>query len=399
MFTYWSDDEEFLASSGLVASTAKSMGKSAEPEAVSFALDMPSPIKDPTHLKDVDQPGPSGIQNRFSFRKPKKNVFILASQATASSQEDLSVDSDMDPDFRPPKTHVSDTSSDDSDEASFNPKNKKLKRIVAKSKSNKVGPADDKMRTTIKNKQKFRGKTGQLLEYGKMEYLMAYGEFQKVSRKTENKYRAIYKSFLDYVEAEEGPDVLKLMLEKLLPIDEVALLLARYLSERINTTVFKQTGVAQKLDLSTMDRYWYAICYCIKKDLGYHPGQHDEFEIARKAKNTSMRLAKQTPGLGEGAHRSESWSKAMLLYLLRSDHLNDWSGSGLLYRFYVLTILFFMPRVREEVFNLTRGSFKRIYKNDRTLHGMIYIPRGQTKCDRGDRTQQDNSGYYKRYVD
>ena len=115
-----------------------------------------------------------------------------------------------------------------------------------------------------------------------------------ISWNTEKKYRSIYKSFLDYVEAEEGPEVLNLMLEKLLSIGDVALVLARYFSEGMNTTDYRHSRVAQKLDISTIEIYWYAICFCMNKEFGYHPGKQEEFDIARKAKNATKKLAKQS---------------------------------------------------------------------------------------------------------
>ena len=238
-------------------------------------------------------------------------------------------------------------------------------------------------------------RTGIPLKYGTKEYMEKYAELNKIVLETEKGYTREGKRFLAYVKAKNGEVDEAALKNGSLPVADVALIVSRYMSERINGTKKKKTGENCRLDTTTLDKVWYGLRSFLRTKCGYNP-KDQEFELACNAKGTSMRLSKQTAGLGEGAHRSEGWSKAMIIYLLYSDHLNDWSGTGLQYRFYVLTILYFMPRVRKEVLSLTRGSFRRIFWSNGDIRGMVYIPLGQTKCDRGNCPEKDAFGYFKR---
>ena len=85
-----------------------------------------------------------------------------------------------------------------------------------------------------------------------------------------------------------------------------------------------------------------------------------------------------------------------MVFVLSSDQLCFYTPQGLLWLFYFLTIINFLPRTRKEVLALTRGSFKRVYDSSGDVIGILYIPRGVTKKDRGNVTMRDAAGYFKR---
>lgn len=84
------------------------------------------------------------------------------------------------------------------------------------------------------------------------------------------------------------------------------------------------------------------------------------------------------------------------MYCLANDHLNFYTPQGLTWLFYFLTIIYFLPRTRKEMLSLVRGSFVRVLNAKGEVAGVLHIPKGLTKKDRGNVTMRDAAGYYKR---
>ena len=85
-----------------------------------------------------------------------------------------------------------------------------------------------------------------------------------------------------------------------------------------------------------------------------------------------------------------------MIYVLSSDQLCLYTPDGLISLFYFLTMIYFLPRVKKEVWKLTRGDFVRVRNSKGEVIGVLYVPKGTTKKDRGNLTVRDAAGYFKR---
>ena len=85
-------------------------------------------------------------------------------------------------------------------------------------------------------------RTGIPLKYGTKEYMEKYAELNKIVLETEKGYTREGKRFLAYVKAKNGEDVEAALKNGSLPVADVALIVSRYMSERINGTKKKKTG-------------------------------------------------------------------------------------------------------------------------------------------------------------
>ena len=122
----------------------------------------------------------------------------------------------------------------------------------------------------------------------------------------------------------------------------------------------------------------------------------DDFSTVRDARKTSMRLSRETPGLGILSHQAIPWTLPMLLHVLNSDALSLWTPAGLTRLIFFLIGIYFMPRIRTEMMNICRGDFVRLLNPDGSVRAVIYVPHGLTKKDRGNSTAKDSAGYFKR---
>ena len=63
---------------------------------------------------------------------------------------------------------------------------------------------------------------------------------------------------------------------------------------------------------------------------------------------------------------------------------------------YLLIMLYFLPRCGDEVRKITRGDFHRVLGPQGNVIGVVYVPQGTLKKDRGDKKAVDAAGYFKR---
>jgi len=245
----------------------------------------------------------------------------------------------------------------------------------------------------------YTGDDGHLLHIDSVEYLVRFANDQKVHPKTEKKYLREFNNFLTFISTKRPESsVAEDVLSSSLPATELCTLLCQYIVDRCNLTVFRETGDVIPLDTSTQDLNWYAMAHVFKKKTSYLLTTDKAFLLAREAKCSMMRRAKAIAdaGLGQLSHQMLPLAWAQLKWLLSNDHLGLTTGRGMQWLTFLLVSLYFLPRVREEMRNITRGDFKRVRGPSKKVVGVLYVPHGTTKKDRGDQRAHDVSGYYKR---
>ena len=99
----------------------------------------------------------------------------------------------------------------------------------------------------------------------------------------------------------------------------------------------------------------------------YNPTRMPQFDGAKETRSSYQTKSKAEQGLGEMAKQSKPISRIQLSYILHHDYLSHYTPKGLLSLFYIILVVTFLPRVREEVQNMTRGDFKCIYNPDGTI--------------------------------
>ena len=151
----------------------------------------------------------------------------------------------------------------------------------------------------------------------------------------------------------------------------------------------------QLMDTTSMCRIWYSLVYVIKDKTKYDVSHDKSFQLARKTKAANMRASKKVPGLGQLANQPLPLDRAQLAYLFHHEQLCLTTPQGLTWRFWLLFVTFFLPRIREEASNVTRGSFKKVLNVDGTVKYIIYVPQGTTKRDRGNDNSVNASKYNK----
>ena len=67
------------------------------------------------------------------------------------------------------------------------------------------------------------------------------------------------------------------------------------------------------------------------------------------------------------------------MYVLSSDQLCFYTPDGLIPLFYFLTMIYFLPRAKKEVWKLTRGDFVRVRNSKGDVIGVLYVLKGTTK--------------------
>lgn len=245
----------------------------------------------------------------------------------------------------------------------------------------------------------FKNTAGKIVGLNSEEYSNRFAAMDKITPKTEKQYNWVWTQFLQYLGRALPPGSTKIqeLLDSTLPTAEVNQLLCKYLIDRCNYRVFRDTGEIQPLDTSTQEKYWFGLKHSFKTKTNYKLSDLD-FNLARECKGSAMRLAKNNreKGLGQLSNQSIPLTNSQILYLLSNDQLSVYTPRGLQWLTYLLIMLYFLPRCGEEVCNMARGDFSRVYGPDGKVVGVVYVPQGTLKKDRGNVTQTDAAGYYKR---
>ena len=296
-------------------------------------------------------------------------------------------DSEEDPEYELPKKHISSSESDGSD-APTEPRKKK-KNVLN---NNTTMPPRNP------HNLEFRDEHGNTIAPGTVEYTTRFAEHEQIIKGTLNKYKRDYKLFQDYVchYFENGEDIVGSMKPNDIDKASLTFLISSYLTDRSNITHYRKTNEVRLLEPSTLERIWYGLSHMIKKEIGYDITKDEAFGTAKQAKLSAMRLSKKVPGLGENASASIPWTLSMVIYVLSNDMLNFYTPEGLIGLFYFLLMIYFLPRVKTEIMGLTRGDFVRVKNWKGETIGVVYVPKGTTKKDRGNKTVRDAAGYYKR---
>ena len=296
-------------------------------------------------------------------------------------------DSEEDPEYELPKKHISSSESDVSD-APTEPRKKK--KNVLNNNTN--------MPPRNPHNLEFRDEHGNTIAPGTVEYTTRFAEHEQIIKGTLNKYKRDYKLFQDYVchYFENGEDIVESMKPNDIDKPSLTFLISSYLTDRSNITHYRKTNEVRLLEPSTLERIWYGLSHMIKKEIGYDITKDEAFGTAKQAKLSAMRLSKKVPGLGENASASIPWTLSMVIYVLSNDMLNFYTPEGLIGLFYFLLMIYFLPRVKTEIMGLTRGDFVRVKNWKGETIGVVYVPKGTTKKDRGNKTVRDAAGYYKR---
>eukprot|EP00092_Neocalanus_flemingeri_P039204 GFUD01042673.1.p1 GENE.GFUD01042673.1~~GFUD01042673.1.p1 ORF type:complete len:457 (+),score=91.19 GFUD01042673.1:208-1578(+) len=236
------------------------------------------------------------------------------------------------------------------------------------------------------------------LDPNSKEFMRKFTTKEKVAQKTKVARDLEFARFEKYVVRSEigGQEVFAKILSSKLKATTVAELLSLYIRDRVNLNIYEEEGVVQYLDTTTMEKIFSLLCNALVERTTYRPAGDPDFNIAREAKVTYLVLAKRVPGLGQLAHQALPLSRAQVDFLLHSDILSWYSPRGLTALFYIEFALFFGPRVKTEIYNVTRGDFRRIKNKDGSVRCVVYVPQGQLKKDRGDKPGNRNSGAYKR---
>ena len=238
-------------------------------------------------------------------------------------------------------------------------------------------------------------KDGNTLNPGDPEFCRYFAKQGKRKEKTNAQYNSEWKRMMVVLKAHYGDEKVNGMLASELPVQEVGEMISYHIASRINLAKFYKSGEKQYLDTTTLELLWAKISAVMRDKTDYDLSK-PEFQAARNTKCAYMRKAKLVPGLGELASQPMPLSRAQLSFLLYSDQLCFSTPWGLTWLFYIQFTIYFLPRVKEEVWNARRGDFRRVFNPDGSLKGIIYAPMGSLKRDQGNKTALKSAGAFKR---
>ena len=261
---------------------------------------------------------------------------------------------------------------------------------VKKSKKMKTQPPTNPLKLS------FFDSEGQSLDPNSEEFGDQYAIKNKRDEKTRRKIQEEYKRFIDFLDHNEsaGPEFVEKMINNSLPEQAVATKLGLFIMNRVNLTKWEKSEVLMPLDTSTLDRVWSQVCSGLAENTEYKPQNNPVFDKARRMKTSAMKQAKLHFGLGELAGQAHPLTRAEVDALLHSDHLHLYGPTQIITLFYVTFVLFHGPRVRKEVYNVTRGEFHPVFNADGTLMCVIYVPRRALKKDQGDSSSTSNKSSF-----
>ena len=156
---------------------------------------------------------------------------------------------------------------------------------------------------------------GREIAHGSREYIDVYGKKDKIDRHTLSNYKREYRSFENYVSkhVENGGSLIDQINDKTIEPEEIAHLVACYISDRSNKTHFRETGEVKLLDTTTVDKIWSGLCSMIRQKTGIELQYDPRCKAVIDAKNSYCRQAKQVEGLVELANQSVPWTLSMVL--------------------------------------------------------------------------------------
>ena len=112
----------------------------------------------------------------------------------------------------------------------------------------------------------FKNTAGKIVGLNSEEYSNRFAAMDKITPKTEKQYNWVWTQFLQYLGRALPPGSTKIqeLLDSTLPTAEVNQLLCKYLIDRCNYRVFRDTGEIQPLDTSTQEKYWFGLKHSFK---------------------------------------------------------------------------------------------------------------------------------------
>jgi hypothetical protein len=151
----------------------------------------------------------------------------------------------------------------------------------------------------------------------------------------------------------------------------------------VNLKVWWETGIIQPLDLTTTERVFTQVSTMLFLTAKYKVSENPNFNGARESKNTVMRNAKKNHKMGLLDHQAHPLSRAQLNYLLHSDTLSFSQPFPLIADFYVNFCIWFLPRVRLEMYNMRRGEIHLVYGPHGQPMYAFYCPFSAFKTNQG----------------
>ena len=200
--------------------------------------------------------------------------------------------------------------------------------------------------------------SGDLLDPNSDVFAYKFVKTGKHKKETELTMLREFDHFITFLEHHEtaGPDFIEKMMTNELDEKIVAKHLGLYVLNRINLKKWQHSGAKVPIDLSTMDRVFSQVGTVLAEKTGYKVVANRTFDQAREMKVAYMRNAKRHAGLGQLAGQAHPFTRAELDFLLHSDTVSMTTPRNLITCFYLQFVLYFQPRVREEVYNVTRGE-------------------------------------------
>jgi len=238
---------------------------------------------------------------------------------------------------------------------------------------------------------------GEELEFGTKEFNNLFGEAEKLTDTTRKAYNLEFDRFVRFSKHNSGAAKVEKMLASTLHPTDVSNMVSTFIQSRINVREWKDHGVRKFLDTTTMDLIWQQLVGVFKQKTTYDLWSKN-FQGARNARATYMKNSKKVAGNGELQNQPEPLTRAQISFLLHSDQLNLFTPRGLLTTFYILFTLIFLPRVRTEVRNVTRGDFQFLRNPDGSVRAVVYCPKGQLKRDRGHVRGSNSARVFKRPI-
>ena len=266
-----------------------------------------------------------------------------------------------------------------------------------KAKSKKVKATKTAWIGSNKKKQ-LTDRQGNIVAPDTREYTEAFVRNTAHTEETLNKYRLEWRRFKLWLEKKFDTEKRDAFLGGIMDRQDMAVILANYFHVRINIKVFRETGEEEPLDTNTYENIWYSLAHCIRDDLDIDISKEEPFNLTKKTKNAVMKEAKKNNKKGLLSHQPLPWSNAQLAYIMDSHVVSTFSPEALVNNLFFSIMFNFCIRVRAEMRNLTRGDFVRIKDADTNTTGVVYVPQGTTKMDRGNRMAHDAYGYFKRPV-
>jgi len=238
---------------------------------------------------------------------------------------------------------------------------------------------------------------GEEVEFGTSEFNHLFGESEKMTDATKKSYNLEFDRFLRFVRNNFGEGKETDLLSSTLPPTECSDIVSTFIQSRINVKEWRDHGVRKFLDTSTMDLIWQKIVAVFKQKTTYNLWS-DDFVSARNARATYMVNSKKVHGHGELQNQPEALTRAMISFLLHSDQVTMFTPRGLVWNFYLLFTLIFLPRVRTEAKQVTRGDFFFLRNSDGSVRAVVYCPKGQLKRDRGHIRGDHHAKVFKRPI-